>query len=81
MKDRCVVALAVILPLLVAGADVAAASDSASVKSNLAESYSFGFDSFSVYTAPGTNRNVDVGGVFTLEIGSKGSVTQSDATL
>src|SRR5258708_13081387 len=84
MTQLRLVALGVFWFLLAAPA-VNAASDSesnnAAVKSAVAGNYSCGFDSFAAYQAPGTNTNVNVGGVFTLTIDNLGMITKSDATL
>lgn len=79
------VALALISIIFVAATGVKAAGDSESnkapVKSAVAGTYSCGFDAPSGYQAPGTNANVNVGGVFTLTIDSQGTITQGSETL
>ena len=83
MKHTCAVAFVSLSILFIAAARVSAAPDMSKVGAlrAVAGTYSCGFDSLSGYVAPGTNKSVNVGGVFTLTIDNHGAITQGDATL
>ena len=85
MKHTCAVALVSLSILFVAAARVSAApgvsKGQVGALRAVAGTYSCGFDSLSGYVAPGINKSVNVGGVFTLTIDNHGAITQGDATL
>jgi hypothetical protein len=77
MKRRGFITLTSVLIQLLA---ITAARAAGLFQPGLVGTYSSGFDATG-YQAPGTNTDVDVGGVFTLTIDGKGNIAQSNATL